>query len=155
MADSMRKQVFDATRLALSTIKGSPPYVTNVAYIDDTLTYYQPSQIDAKNFPGVYVLDVDEKKEYFDVGENRAIRATLEIIVQCMVYDATGDTSQARTDLMRDVEMCLVNDETLNDLLLFSAFPTITITSKGEFPNYSVWDQHFEMKYLYNAKDGG
>jgi hypothetical protein len=149
---SIRQDILDATVDALKKITKRNGYNTNVSYVSTYLNIKHPEEINHRDLPALFPYDDNEEKEALSIFNSTKpdMMSTLSIIVTAVVYDRRGDTATMRTDLMEDVEKVLVNDEDLMELLIENPTPVGIATDKGAFDNYSVWDQTFEMKYIYN-----
>jgi len=141
----------DAVIDALEGITTANGYETDVAYVSEKLPF-SVEQIDKSKLPAGFPIDADEDKEMYTIGAN--MKAVLTVIVTWIVFDKENSTRQARCDLLRDCEKALVTDSTLAALILMIE-PTGVMTDKGQIPNYSVFDQEFEITYEYTRTDGG
>jgi hypothetical protein len=128
-------------------------YTTEVAYISEKCPY-SFEQIDKSKLPAGFPIDTDEDKEQLVFGSTNNMNAKLKILITWIVFDKNNETRQARCDLLRDCEKAMMNDTTLAALIL-EIYPTKVTTDKGQIPNYSVFDQEFEISYLYSHADGG
>jgi hypothetical protein len=131
-----------------------PIYASTIGSVSETLSQYD--QIPDKDLPALMVIDADERRrwESMAASSTQDMRGELSIVVSCVVFDKDNSTRSARLALMKDVEMCLMNDATLGALILDIA-PTDIVTDKGTVPNYSIWDQSFMIRYFYNSANGG
>lgn len=154
---SVRYQIVQAVIDALEEITIANGYNTDVEYVSSNLNIEHPDQLDKNQFPCCFPYDDDEEKEvmtlYYDTDDD--ILSKLTIIVTSMVYDKSGETLLKRTNLMKDVEKTMLNNTTLNALLLEEPDPMEITTDKGFFTNYSVFDQKFLLKYTYSHTTGG
>ena len=149
MADSTRHQIMDAVIAALEGITEVNGYETTVKTVSENLRHWE--EMDFNEFPACFPIDADEIKEARTIG---AMLGRLTVIVTCMVQAHDNVTRQARTDLIRDVEKAIVTNSTLAGLDLLT-MPRRVVTDKGNIPNYSVWDQEFEIAYPYDRDTGG
>lgn len=156
MADSERYLILTTVVAALKKITIANGYNTDVAYVSEKLQLKHPQELDKNKFPACFPIDGDEIKESSSIGSAGDNMLSMFIIeITSMVYDRSGDTAEARSDLIQDVEKAMVTDATLRALLLERPSPTRVETDKGYFGNYSVFLQEFELQYLYNHAVGG
>ena len=153
MANSIRQQIMDAVITALEGITVANGYTTEVAHISESLPY-SIEQVDKSKLPAGFPIDTDEDKEQLFFGTTNDMNAKLTILITWIVFDKNNLTRQARCDLLRDCEKAMMSDSSLAALIL-EIHPTKVTTDKGQIPNYSVFDQEFEVSYLYNHSDGG
>ena len=153
MANSIRQQIMDAVIDALEGITVANGYVTEVAYISEILPY-SIEQIDKSKLPAGFPIDTDETKEQMSFGSANNMTAILTVLITWIVFQKNNVTRQARCDLLRDCEKAMMSDSSLAALIL-QIYPTRVTTDKGQIPNYSVFDQEFEISYIYSHADGG
>ena len=141
----------------LQTITHANGYLTDVKYVSEVLNIKHPEELDKNKFPALFPIDGEEVKEAFALfdGVSDDMSSTLNMIITGMIYDRTGATSLARSNLIKDIEMAMVMDDDLTALLMERPSPTKITTDKGFFGNYSVFDFEFELKYLYDHTYGG
>ena len=152
---SARYEILTTVVTALEGITVAGGYATDVAYVSDTLKLRHPEELDKNKFPACFPIDGDETKEQMTIGDDYNVLAVLTLIVTSMVFDSLGQTLEARSDLIQDVEKAIVNNVALNALLLMPSQPETVETDKGYFGNYSVFSQEFALKYVYNHEVGG
>jgi len=157
MATTIRYDIIQEFKSILESVTVANGYVTNVAYVSDKLKIEHPEELDKDKFPACFILDEDETKEPLSIfstaGED--MQSTLTISVTSIVFDRSGDTALARTNLMVDIEKAVVGDAGLLALLNEQASPTSVETDQGYFGNYSVFKQKFDCVYLYAHATGG
>ncbi len=156
-AQSERYFILSKVIEVLQTISKANGYLTDVQYVSETLDIKHPQELDKNKFPALFPVDGDEVKEAFALfgGTGDDMQSTIELIVTGMIYDNTGATALARSNLIKDVEKAIVMDEELTALLMERASPTRVVTDKGYFGNYSLFDMVFEMVYIYDHEEGG
>jgi len=154
MADSVREQIMDAVVTALKTISRINGYETDVKLVSEQWKGYQNTL--PKDIPSVYPIDTDETKEPGAVGIGAAndTQAVLTVVCTCIVTAQHNATRIKRTNLIRDVEKALVNDTSLLGLVEWIE-PTTIVTDGGTIVDISIWDQTFELTYIYNSTAGG
>jgi len=154
MADSKRHQVVDAVITALEGITKAKGYKTDIGMVSDRWQSHE--QIPKKDLPAAFPIDIDEKRSpvVMPTDDNLDIEAALELLVSVVVYDKNDDTRQQRTDLMRDIEKAILNNDALDALILYIE-PTGVVTDRGTVPNFSIWDQSYVITYRYNSAVGG
>ena len=150
--ESVRHLIMDSVITALGNISTDNGYKTNVATVSENLRHWE--EIDFDEFPICFPIDADEIKSQSAITGTANMEGTLTVIITSMVFSSTNATRTARTNLMRDVEKAIMNGSTLAGLDIVT-FPTRVITDKGNIPNYSVWDQEFEIIYHYSSVSGG
>jgi len=158
MANSIRHQIMDAVIAALKGITVDNGYQTNVVTVSEELKHWE--EMAFTDFPACFPIDADEVKEQSAITR---MQSRLTVIVTSMVHDhktaphrgnANESMRLARTNLLRDVEKALMNDTTLAGLDVFTT-PRRVVTDKGNIPNYSIFDQEFEILYHYTRLNGG
>ncbi len=156
---SARYNILQAVMTALETITVANGYNTTVKSVSDDLNVDHPDQVSKNKFPALFPYDDDESKEALAVfggsaGDN--MQSTLTIIVTCMIYSRIKSQNVLkRANLMQDIEKVMVTNAALTALLIEYPTPTTILTDKGFFENYSVWDQSFQMTYIYRHDTGG
>ena len=154
---SIRYDIIQEFKSILESITVANGYNTDVAFVSDKLIIKVPNDLDGDKMPACFILDENETKEPFSIfsvaGED--MQSTLTISVTSIVFDRSGDTAMARTDLIVDIESAVVSDAGLLALLIEPASPTTTETDQGYFGNYSVFKQSFDCVYIYNHSGGG
>jgi len=154
MADSGRKQIMDRVLALLKTITLANGYNTQVKKVDETARSYV--EIPLKFIPYLQPMDTDEERETIamPIGASYGQQGILELTVACVVYDSKNRTRTKRLNLMQDVEKAIMNDATLLALLT-DIEPTGVETDDNSIKNYSIWDQTFDLTYVYDRDDGG
>jgi len=144
----------DAVIAALTAITTTNGYKTTVVTVSENLRHWEELNFD--EFPAIFPIDADEMKQMGAIfgGTTNDMEGHLTVIVTCMVHSHTNDTRTARTNLIRDVEKAIMANSTLAGLDIMT-LPRRVVTDKGNIPNYSVWDQEFEIIYRYNSSNGG
>jgi len=156
---SMRYQILNAVVDALETISIVNGYNTDLKYVSTIFNIKHPEEIDKVKLPACFPYDDSETKSGMSLFDNDGVYddmlATMQVIVTSVVYDRAGDTALKRTNLIQDVEKCLVTDAGLLALLLEKPSPVSVETDRGYFGMYSVFDQTFQLQYIYNHLTGG
>lgn len=155
---SKRFDIMEAIIAACEGITIANGYNTDILFVSDILDLKHPKEIDPNKFPGLYPVDMDEEVEEFEVGIGSAaqILSNLQVVITCMVFDTYSETLLKRTNLIQDVNKAITQDADLGTLLLERATLTDVVTDKGFYgQTYSVWDQNFSMKYLFDEDLGG
>jgi len=153
---SERYLILSKVLAALRAITVANGYMTDVAYVSDVLELKHPEELDKNKFPACFASDGDETKESASIGSSDDNMLSVFIIeITSMVYDHYGETAEARSNLIRDVEKVIVTDTELRALLLERPSPIRVETDRGYFGKYSVFLQEFELQYLYNHAVGG
>jgi len=154
MANSVRHQIMDAVLTALEGITKANGYETNVKLVSEQLEDHE--QVPKSDFPALFPIDADESREVVEMPDTSSldIEAELKVIVTGMVFDRTNKTRQQRTDLLRDVEKAMINDSSLSALILYIE-PGEVLTDHGSIPNFSIWDQSYQVTYRYSSVLGG
>jgi hypothetical protein len=118
-----------------------------------------PEEIDKNKLPACFPYDDTESKSPLSIFDNGEVfddmLATMQVIVTSVVFDRAADTALKRTNLIQDIEKCLVTDAGLLALLLEKPSPLSVETDRGYFGMYSVFDQTFQLQYVYNHLTGG
>lgn len=153
MADSTRLQIMDGVASALQAIDGTGNYVATVTTVTED-TAQHPSKYQTGDFPLCFPIDTDEEREQWCIGASVNQKSTLTVVITSMVYSSSDSTRQQRNDLIRDVERAMFAGTTLSSLVL-DISPTRVVTDGGTIQNYSVWDQEFEVEYIYTSTTGG
>lgn len=146
---SLRQQIMDAV---IDTLEG----ISGVNLVSESLKHWE--EMDRDEFPALFPIDTDETKEPFVLRQSSAtqnMKSTLTLVVTGMIYSATDETRQARCDMIQAVEkaICYTGSALLN--LTHYVTPSRVTTDRGSIENYSIWDQEFEIEYLYAIEDGG
>ena len=157
MAASIRYNIIQEIKDAVEAILVVNGYLTNVAFVDDKMKIQHPEELDGDEFPACFILDEDETKEAlsFFGGAGEDMQSIFTVSITSIIFDRSGDTILARTNLMQDIEKAIVTDAAILALLIEPASPTTVETDQGYFGNYSVFKQTFEMQYIYNHTGGG
>jgi len=139
---------------ALTNITTDNDYNTTVGSVGEKIQHWE--QVNKSDFPALFPIDADEAKDSFAIGTGDGnMLGTLTVLVTAMVFNTDDDARRlARTNLMLDVEKALVNHAALAALIV-DIRPTRIVTDKGTIPDYSIWDQEFEIDYQYDREDGG
>ncbi len=146
MADSTRLDIMQAVTTLLEGTSG-------VNSVSEKMEHWE--QIDPENIPACFPLDTDEEKEPAMIGSSgNNMIGTLTVVVTTIVYSATDETQQTRTDMIMAIEKSMVNDSALIALTQ-EIRPIRVVTDKGQYLNYSIFDQEFEIDYRYSATTGG
>lgn len=144
---SLRQQIMDAVLTVLANIDG-------VNLVSEDIKHYE--ELDHNEFPALFPIDTDETKEPYVLYDSSTenMRSQLTVIVTGMVRSITNDTRQARCDMIQAVEvaLCYTGSALIN--LTQLVVPKRVVTDKGTIDGYSIWDQEFEITYLYNYKTG-
>ena len=149
MADPIRTQIIDKVISALSA-------VTTITTVSESIKHWE--ELDKNGFPYAFPVDTDETKEPFTLQASTGadMLSTLTILVTGMVYSGTNVTRATRVRMIRNVEKALVTSAALKAITGFLwILPTRVVTDKGSIPNYSIWDQEFQIQYIYESSDGG
>ena len=156
---SARYQILEAVVAALKTIKKSAGYNTDLACVSTVFDIKHPEEIDKNKVPACFPYDDTESKSPLSLFDNAGsaadMLATMQVIVTSVVYDRAGDTALKRTNLLQDVEKCLVSNTGLLGLLIEKPSPLSVETDRGYFGMYSVFYQTFQLQYVYNHLTGG
>ena len=156
---SMRYQILNAVVDALETISIANGYNTDLKYVSTIFNVKHPEEIDKNKLPACFPYDDTESKAPLSIFDNGEIfddmLATMQVIVTSVVFDRAADTALKRTNLIQDIEKCLVTDAGLLALLLEKPSPLSVETDRGYFGMYSVFDQTFQLQYVYNHLTGG
>jgi hypothetical protein len=154
VANSIRQQITDAFVAALEGITIANGYQTAVKLVSESMQNYE--QIPKSDLPALFPIDTDEQREWVELAESSVVdlEGHLDLLVTAVVFDRNDHTRQARNDLMRDIEKAVLNDSTLDALILWLA-PMGVVTDQGTIPNYSIWDQSYRIHYRYNSANGG
>ena len=154
---SIRYDIIEELKSILEDITVANGFNTNVAYVSDKLQIDHPQEMDGDELPACLILDEDETKEplSFHSAADEDMLSTFTFSITSIIFDRSGDTLLARTDLMADVEKAIVGDAGLLALLIEPASPTTVETDQGSFGNYSVFKQTFECQYIYQHSTGG
>jgi hypothetical protein len=156
---SMRYQILNAVVDALETISIANGYNTDLKYVSTIFNVKHPEEIDKNQLPACFPYDDTESKAPLSIFDNGEVfddmLATMQVIVTSVVFDRAADTALKRTNLIQDIEKCLVTDDSLLALLLEKPSPLSVETDRGYFGMYSVFDQTFQLQYLYNHLTGG
>ena len=157
MAASIRYNIIQEIKDAVEAILVVNGYLTNVAFVDDKMKIQHPEELDGDEFPACFILDEDETKEAlsFFGGAGEDMQSIFTVSITSIIFDRSGDTILARTNLLQDIEKAIVTDAAILALLIEPASPTTVETDQGYFGNYSVFKQTFEMQYIYNHTGGG
>ncbi len=157
MAASIRYNIIQEIKDAVESVTVANSYLTNVAYVSDSLTIKLPEEMDGDKLPACFILDEDELKEAMAIfgGAGEDMQSTFTFSITSIVFDRGGDTILARTNLMQDIEKAIVGDASILALLIEPASPTTVETDQGYFGNYSVFKQTFDCIYIYNHDGGG
>jgi hypothetical protein len=142
---SLRSQVMDKVISALDSI-------STMHYVSEVFQNYDA--VDPRHFPCCFPIDTNEEHEQFTIGDTSQIMARLNIVVTVYVFSAVGETRRTRTDLIMAINKALLNDSALEEIVL-DIQPISVQTDQGTIENYSLWNQEFEITYLYNRTDGG
>jgi hypothetical protein len=154
VANSTRMQIMDAITSVLQAIDGTGNYVATVTTISED-TPEHPSAYHTGKFPLCFPIDTNETREPWAIGAStNDTKATLNVVITSMVYSKSDATRQQRNDLIRDVERAMFAGTTLASLVL-DITPTRVVTDGGTIKNFSVWDQEFEVEYIYKSTTGG
>ena len=155
---SARYDILQAVMTALATITVTNGYNTTVSTVSDDLNIDHPDQVSKSKFPALFPYDDEERKEALAIfgGAGDNMQSTLTIVVTCMIYSRIKSQNVLkRANLIQDVEKVMVTDTALAALLIEIPTPTVIVTDKGFFGNYSVWDQNFDCTYIYVHSTGG
>jgi hypothetical protein len=156
---SLRYRILNAVVYALQDISIDNGYNTDLKYVSTIFNVKHPEEIDKKNLPACFPYDDTESKSPLSLYDNEGafddMLATMQVIVTSVVYDRAGDTALKRTNLLQDIEKAMVTNETLLELLLEKPSPLSVETDRGYFGMYSVFDQTFQLQYVYNHLTGG
>ncbi len=157
MANSIRYNIIQEVKDAVESILVSNGYLTNVAFVDDKMKIQHPEELDGDEFPACFILDEDETKEAlsFFGGAGEDMQSIFTVSITSIIFDRSGDTILARTNLLQDIEKAIVTDAAILALLIEPASPTTVETDQGYFGNYSVFKQTFDCQYIYNHDGGG
>lgn len=142
---SIRSNVMDKVVSALDRISA-------VRYVSEKFQNYD--EVDPKYFPCCFPIDTNEEHEQMTIGDSSKIMARLNIVVTVYIYSPVGETRRARTDLIMAINEAMLNDALLEELVL-DIQPVSVQTDQGTIENYSLWNQEFEITYIYNRTDGG
>jgi hypothetical protein len=146
MAKSERHKIMDAVIAALRGVSG-------MATVSEEFKGYD--ELESKDFPACFPIDANEEHEQFAIGSGEdTMVARLTLLVTAYVHSPIGDTRRLRTDMLRDINKALLNDTNLAALIL-DIQPVSVQTDQGIIENYSLWNQEFEITYLYNRSLGG
>lgn len=145
MADTTRKQVYDAAVAALTASTGIK-YVTTKL---DAWWDWSPSR-----YPGVCVIDGSEDKNRFaymwasttDAGD---MESKLELVVHGYCFDPNNSLDTKRSELIKDIEKALTASTAL-DALTLDVTPVNVETDEGVIENYSLVKCRYQVRYLYN-----
>lgn len=146
MADTVRKQVYDAAATALGSSTGIK-YVTRRL---DAWWDWQPSR-----YPGVCVIDGSEDKNRFSfmVGSTTSspadMESKMELVVHGYCFDPNNNLDTKRSELIKDIEKALTASTALDDLTL-DVTPVNVETDEGVIENYSLVKCRYLVRYLYN-----
>ncbi len=149
MPDPIRKQLIDKTIAALSAL-------TSITTVSESIKHWE--ELDKNGFPYSFPIDTDEEKDFFTLTQSTGadMESNLTILVTSMVYSRKNATRDARCNLIRDIEQALVTSTAMQSVSGFLTIqPTRVVTDKGTIPNYSVWDQEFMIRYIYESENGG
>lgn len=137
----------DAVLTVLTNISG-------INHVSESIEHYEV--LDHSKFPALFPIDTDERKDPNVLYESAVnnMRAVLTVVVTGMVYSATDATRQSRCDTIQAVEKALIYTGSALTSLALTVVPTRIVTDKGTIENYSVWDQEFEITYLYDYSTG-
>ena len=94
MANSIRYNIIQEVKDAVESITTSNGYLTNVAYVSDSLKIQHPEEMDGDKLPACFILDEDETKEplSFFGGAGEDMQSTFTISITSIVFSRTGDT---------------------------------------------------------------
>lgn len=149
MPDPIRKQLIDKALSALNA-------VTTITTVSESIRH--PEELDKNGFPYSFPIDTNEEKTPFTLQQSAGsdMDSTLTMLVTSMVYSRTNATRTARCDLIRKIEKALVGSTAMQAVSGFVWIqPTRVATDQGTIPNFSVWDQEFEIRYIYESDNGG
>ena len=142
---TVRSDIMDAVIAALDGVSG----MKSVSEIFKSYTEVAP-----KDIPACFPIDTDEEHEPFTMGDAGQIMARLRVLVTVYTYSATGNTRPVRVAMIKAINQAILNDTILEGLTL-DVEPVSVNTDYGTIENYSIWNQEFEITYLYNRTDGG
>ena len=146
MADTTRKQVYDA---AVSALTAS----TGIMYVTRRLDAWWDWPVN--RYPGVCAIDGSEEKNRFSfiVGSTTTspadMEARMELIVHGYCFDPNNSLDTKRSELIKDIEKALTSSTALDDLTL-DVTPVSVETDEGVIENYSLVKCGYQIRYLYN-----
>lgn len=143
---SNRYQIMDA-------VIGCLDGISTVRHVSEQFKAHD--EVDHKDFPVLFPIDTNEEHEAWAFDEDGGqIQARLTVLVIAYVFDHNNNTRKKRTDLILEINKAMLNDSVLESLTL-DVQPVSVQTDQGMIENYSLWDQEFEITYLYDRATGG
>lgn len=104
-------------------------------------------------FPGLCVLDSDEKKRRFAYpGASTSygdMYSEIDFTIDGYERDITNTLDAKRSSLIQQIETVITKSTGVRDLVL-DIFPVTVKTDDGMLENFTVTESVFRVKYLYN-----
>jgi len=155
---SRRDDILDRIISRLGAIKPANGYLTNVKLVSDRLK--APEELKTGQFPALFVIDTDERKDDSDVDE---LDDELDIIISGYTKDPE-DPDTERRKLQSDVEKALTRNQIngdvvdhfltddigANDLQVKNVKPNSITTDHGTLLPYAIFDYKFRILYFQN-----
>jgi hypothetical protein len=140
---SVRRQIYDAVVDALESSTG-------IKYVTEKLEPWWDWR--HSKFPGVAVIDADETRKRFSYVQPTAgdIEGRVAFELHAYDYDRNNDLDTKRNTLIQNIRKALLNDTTLNALVLSIVPGDWRTVDDGQIDNYCYLTHRFTAWYLYN-----
>ena len=144
---SIRKQIIDNIASELNKITIAHGYNQDIKYVEKN-KLLPPDQLTLDQFPAAFIIAAKENKKHADVD---AVESDFEVIVEGVIKSNadTDDMQQLSTNLINDIEKCLMVDETRGGIAIDTHCFQV-VTDYQIFIGYSVFDLHFNINYFHD-----